>query len=379
MKITDLKARPILDSRGRWTIEVELHSNKKEFIASVPAGKSRGKHEAVQFDARKSMRLFPELKKQIVGKEFGGQAEFDDFLIRLSGDKKRNYGVDLVLASSIAFSRSKAVKPRGMPTPMFNIINGGLHAGGDLAVQEFMVVPHKFRTFSEKLGCGVEIYHLLKGKLEEKFGKSAVNLGDEGGFAPPLKTTHDVLELLETVIGELGLLEKVSVSIDCAASSYFSGGKYHIDGNSLDPGEYTAYLSNLVSSFHLFSVEDPLEENDFKGFAAFLEKTHTKVVGDDLTVTSIPRLEKAYASKSINTLLVKPNQIGTVTETLMALDFCKKSGWSWIISHRSGETDDSFIADLAAGTASPFIKAGAPARGERTAKYNQLLRLEGLM
>lgn len=379
MKITDLKARPILDSRGRWTIEVEIHSNKRKFTASVPAGKSRGKHEAIQFDARKSMRLFPEFRKQLIGKEFHDQHEFDDFLIRISGDKKRNYGVDLSLASSIAFSRSKTVKPKGMPTPMFNIINGGLHAGGDLSIQEFMIVPHKFRNFSEKLGHGVEIYHLLKEKLAEKYGKSAVNLGDEGGFAPPLATTSDALELLESVIGELGLLDEVSISIDCAASSYFSGGKYHIDGKSMDPKEYTAYLSNLASSFHLFSVEDPLEENDFEGFATFLKKTHTLVVGDDLTVTSLQRLKKAYETKAINSLLVKPNQIGTVTETLLALDFCKKVGWSWIISHRSGETDDSFIADLAAGTASPFIKAGAPARGERTAKYNQLLRLEGLM
>ncbi|MBR9680966.1 MAG: phosphopyruvate hydratase [Candidatus Altiarchaeota archaeon] len=379
MEITNIIPRKVLDSRGRWTLELDLVSKKNKYTASVPAGKSRGKYEAKQYDIEKTLRFFPEFKKQLVGKTYSSQDELDDFLIRISGDKKQNYGVDLSLATSIAYSRSKKVKPRGLPTPMFNVINGGLHAGGDLKIQEFMVVPHKLDSYSEKLNAGVSIYHHLREKLEEKYGKSAVNVGDEGGFAPPIKETHDVLELLEIVIGELGLLEKVSISLDCAASSYFEGGKYLIDNKKFSPAEYVDYLSNLASSFHVFSVEDPLEETDFNGFAQFLKGSHSKVVGDDLTVTNVSRLEKAYEHKSINALLVKPNQIGTITETLKAIDYCKKVGWTWIISHRSGETIDSFIADFASGTASPFIKAGAPARGERTAKYNQLLRLEGLL
>ncbi|MBR9690011.1 MAG: phosphopyruvate hydratase, partial [Candidatus Altiarchaeota archaeon] len=240
MKITGLSARKILDSRGRWTIELSMSSGRKQFSASVPAGKSRGKYEATQFSAYKSLKKFKAFRKKLIGKSFSKQEDFDDFLTKVSGSGKSVFGVDLTLAASIAFSRllSKKTKPKVIPTPMFNVINGGLHAGGDLSIQEFMVVPLKFDSFSEQLEVGVKIYHELKKYLELKFGKSAVNVGDEGGFAPPMKTTEEALSALEEVTGSLGMLETVAFSVDCAASSYFSNKKYHLDGKSFSTGEY---------------------------------------------------------------------------------------------------------------------------------------------
>ncbi len=376
MKVEDAVVRKILDSRGRWTVEVQLKLDGRWFKASVPAGKSRGKHEAVQLPAEKSLRRFPEFRERLVGRAFPTQEDFDDFLAGISGENKEKFGVDLVLAASIAFSR-RGLKPKSLPTPMLNLINGGLHAGGELAVQEFMVVPLKFESFREKLEAAVTIYRALGELLLKKYGPGSVNVGDEGGFAPPLKTTHEALSLLEEAVGEAGLLDRVRLSIDCAASSYFRGGKYHLDGRALGRGEYIDFLSRISRSFHLYSVEDPLHEEDFRGFSEFLSKSDSLVVGDDLTVTDLWRVRKAFDARAINAVIVKPNQVGTVTEVLRVIEFCRKNGLKWVVSHRSGETTDTFIADFAAATSSPFIKAGAPCRGERTAKYNRLLELEG--
>lgn len=375
MKVEDALARKVLDSRGRWTVELDLKLKGRWSRASVPEGRSRGRYEAAQFPADKSMKRFPEFKKKLVGRSFSDQKKFDRYLLSIAGERKAKYGVDLVLAASIAFFR-RGLKPKSMPTPMLNVINGGMHAGGDMAIQEFMVVPRKFKSFHEKISMGAKIYTELRKVLEKKYGPAATNVGDEGGFVPPIKTTEEALSLLEEVIGSMGVLDKVSMSIDCAASSYFKTGRYHIDGKKLETAEYIDMLSYLSRSFHLFSVEDPLHEDDFEGFSDFLTKSETIVVGDDLTVTDLTRVEKAFVSQAINAVLVKPNQVGTVSETLQVIDFCRNNGLRWIISHRSGETVDTFISELAAATDSPFIKAGAPCRGERTAKYNQLLRLE---
>jgi enolase len=375
VKVEDALARKVLDSRGRWTVEMELKIGGRWSRASVPEGRSRGRYEAKQFPAEKSLKLFPDFRKKIVGKDFGDQAKFDSHLMGLAGEKKAKFGVDLVLAASIAFFR-RGLKPKAMPTPMLNVINGGMHAGGELAVQEFMIVPMKFGSFREKLEASTRIYTELRASLQKKYGPAAINVGDEGGLVPPMKTTEEALSFLEEVIGAAGMLDKVKMSIDCAASSYFKGGKYHIDGKELAPAEYIEALTYLTRSFHLFSVEDPLREDDFRGFSDFLTKSQAVVVGDDLTVTDLGRVQKAFGNQSINAVLVKPNQVGTVTEALEVVDFCRKNGMKWIISHRSGETTDAFISELAAATSSPFIKAGAPCRGERTAKYNQLLRLE---
>lgn len=375
MEIEDMKARTVLDSRGRWTVEVELFMEGLWSRASVPAGKSRGKHEAVQLPAKKSLRRFPDLKERLVGRDFGDQGALDGYLVELAGADKGKFGVDLVLAVSEAFCRRTLV-PRGLPTPMLNVLNGGLHAGNGLAVQEFMIVPVKFDTFRGKMEAAVEVYRSLEGLLANEYGPAATAVGDEGGFAPPVETTEEALSVLEEAIGEAGLGDSVRMALDCAASSYFHKGKYHIDGRELAPDEYLAHLSRLTSSFNLLSVEDPMHEGDFGGFADFLSKNHVTVVGDDLTVTQLDRVEKAAGGKAINAVLVKPNQVGTVTETLQVVEFCRQQGWQWVMSHRSGETTDHFIAELAAATESPFIKAGAPCRGERTAKYNELLRLE---
>ena len=375
MKIRDMRARKIVNSRGVWAIEMDLNLDGAWFTASVPSGRSRGKYEAVQYTAEESLKRFPGFRKKLVGSEFKDQAALDDFLMKVSGAKKKKYGVDLVLAASAAFFKSCLISTGGMPTPMFNVINGGLHAGSGLAVQEFMIVPEKPESFSGKMDVALQIYSELREILEKKFGKQAINVGDEGGFAPPVKTTVEALTLLEEAAGSAGL-SKASLALDCAANSYFKKGKYHIDGLDLNKWEYIDHLSGISRSFHLFSVEDPLVEDDFEGFSKFLEKSRTIVVGDDLTVTDIERVKKAHKKEAINAVLVKPNQVGTITETLGVIDFCRNRNWNWIMSHRSGETEDTMISDLAVATESPLIKAGAPCRGERTAKYNRLLRLE---
>lgn len=374
--IDDIRARKIINSRAKWAIEIELKRKGKWFRASVPAGKSRGKNEAVQISAEQSMKKFIEFKSIIKHHEFQNQEELDNFLIESGGKNKEKFGVDLILATSIAYFQSEQQKAISLPTPMLNIINGGMHAGNDLSIQEFMIVPLKAEKFSDKIQIALDVYDALKKILEKKYGSSAINVGDEGGFAPPLKTTEEALMLIEKAIEEVGRKGEVSIALDCAASSYFNEGEYSIDSWKLSIEDYIDYISEISKKFNLFSIEDPLHEENFNGFSQLLRKTKSLIVGDDITVTNLELIEKAHKLKSINALLVKPNQIGTITETLNAINFCRKAGWSWIISHRSGETESSFIADFAAITESPFIKAGAPARSERTAKYNQLLRIE---
>ncbi len=374
-----MRVRKVLDSRARWTVELDMKAHDRWVRASVPAGKSKGRHEAVSLPIDESLKRVERLKRSIVGRDFKDQKDFDRTLGHLAGERKEKLGVDLTLAASIAFYKLRRRRIISLPTPMFNVINGGLHAGNFLAVQEFMVVPRKFERFSEKLEAGVRIYLALKEKLEKRFGRGATNVGDEGGFAPPLEKTEEALGLLEEVVGELGLLDRVSLSIDCAASSYFDGKAYAMDGRKMDRGEYIDHLSMLAKDFHLFSVEDPLHEEDFEGFAEFLSKVDSRVVGDDLTVTSIDRVLRAHNARSVNAVLIKPNQVGTVSEAEEVMRFCDRMGWTWIISHRSGETTDPFIARFAAFNGAPFIKAGAPARGERVSKYNELLRMEELL
>ena len=376
MELRDIRARKIVNSRGAWALELDVCLDGSWFTASVPSGKSRGKHEAKQIPADDSLKKLSAFKRKLLGKKFGDQAELDSLLVKISGDKKKRFGVDLPLATSLAFFRAHSAPSGELPVPMFNVINGGLHAGSELAVQEFMIVPEKPDRFSGKVEVALQVYVELRDILERKFGNPAINVGDEGGFAPPLKTTVEALTLLEEAAGSAGM-SKISLALDCAASSYYRGGKYHIDGRDMNRWEYVDHLKRITKSFHLFSVEDPLHEEDFEGFAKFLEQSKTMVVGDDLTATDVKLVRKARHEESINAVLVKPNQAGTVTEALRVIDFCRDAGWKWIISHRSGETNDAAIADLAVVTGSPFIKTGAPCRGERTAKYNRLLRLEG--
>jgi enolase len=273
-------------------------------------------------------------------------------------------------------------KSNTLPIPMMNLINGGQHAGNELAIQEFLIMPVQFSSFTESLRIGVDVYNELKRSLSKKYGATAINVGDEGGYAPPLKDTHEALSALWKAIEETGYEpgSDIWIGMDAAASSFYnvSEDKYIIDGKKLTNGDLIDYYGELISKYRISSFEDPLQEEDFEGFKEFTYKygDEVQVVGDDLFVTQLDRLEKGSKLKAANALLLKVNQVGSVSEAIDAGIYALDKGWRVIVSHRSGETDDSFIADLAVGLGAHMIKTGAPARGERTAKYNQLIRIE---
>lgn len=391
VKIKSLHAREILDSRGHPTVEVELN----EFRAICPSGASRGKYEAVELrDENKRYNglgvhravdnINKIISKSIVGKDLD-QKKLDEILCNLAGNNKWKLGGNATTPVSIAackaFGTVKTVsdisnsKP-AIPVPFMNVINGGAHAGNKLNIQEFMVVPVKFRAFSESLQAGCEIYYQLKEDIAKKYGKNAINVGDEGGFAPPLNNTRDALMLLWRAIDETGYADSVKIAIDAAASQFFHG-KYSIDGKVLDAAQLADYYMDLTKAFPIISIEDPFNEEDFESFALLKNKAKRFfVVGDDLTVTNTERIKKAIEKDACNALLVKVNQIGTVTEAIDAVKLARKAEWNIIVSHRSGDSEDTFVADFAVGLGAFGAKFGAPARGERTAKYNQLLRLE---
>ncbi len=382
MRITSLKARQVLDSRGKPTVEVELNGHR----AICPSGASTGKHEALElrdedkFHVSKAVNNVRIVAKHVANKNLN-QTSFDKILCDLAGPNKQRLGGNTTTALSMAFARahgdvSKITNKRSIPVPFMNVINGGAHAGNDLAIQEFMIVPIKFPNYSQACYAGVEIYQQLKKIIKSKHGKNATNVGDEGGFAPPLKITRDALDLLASAIDECGYQKHVKIAMDAAASQFFTG-NYNIDGKFLSPKKMIDYYMDLAKTYPIISIEDPFDEEDFQSFAALKKKAKRfLVVGDDLTTTNTERIEKAIKANSCDALLVKINQIGTVTETLEAIKMVREDNWEIIISHRSGDTEDSFIADFAVGTGAFAIKTGAPCRSERVAKYNQLLRLE---
>jgi len=265
-----------------------------------------------------------------------------------------------------------------LPVPSFNIINGGMHAGNKLDFQEYMIMPVKARSFKEALQIGSEIYQQLKSLLEEKYGHSSINVGDEGGFAPQLSCPEDPFDLIMEAANELGYLRKIKLGIDAAANSFYRNGYYVLEGKNLSSAELLDYYASLAKTYPLVSIEDPFQENAFDKFALLTKKLGKKVqiVGDDLLVTNPERIKKALDYRSCNALLLKLNQIGTVTESLKAARIAMDSKWNVMVSHRSGDTCNAFVADLAVGIGAGQIKSGAPCRGERIAKYNQLLRIE---
>jgi len=394
-KIKKIKAREILDSRGNPTVEVDLITEQGLFRASVPSGASKGKYEAVELrDGRKryqgmgvriavknvNEKILPKLK----GKNVIKQKEIDETLIKLDGtENKSRLGANAILAVSMAVCRAGAAVKNiplykyitqltetrslliQLPVPCFNIINGGVHAGNDLDIQEFMIVP-KFRKFSKNLQVGVEIYNSLKEILKKEYGRSAVNLGDEGGFAPPLRFSEQALNLILIAINRSGFKNKVKIALDIAASE-FCKKKYDLN-----------FYSELVKKYPIISLEDPFAQEDWRRFSDITKRLGKKItiIGDDFLVTNPKRIVEAQEKRACNGLLLKINQIGTITEALQAFNLAKCFGWKVMVSHRSGETTDSFISDLAVGIGADFIKAGAPARGERVAKYNRLLRIE---
>jgi len=380
-KISSISARKILNSRGDWTVKASVFlENGLGTTASVPQGKSRGLHEAVSVPAVQAVRnIIEKIDPSIRGLNPEDQAGIDRRLIELDGTpNKAALGANALLAVSLAVARAGALskntslweylgnlagtKP-DFPKLFANVINGGVHAGNNLDVQEYMIIPEE--TSPEK---AVETTHLfynqLRECLKENFGESSVNLGDEGGFAPEFKDNIEPFKILEKIREENDF--KLQFGIDAAASNI-----------NKKPEELFEIYNNLISNYPLSFIEDPFGEEDFENFALLLQKYEKKILicGDDLTVTNVSRMKKAEGYKSVNSVIIKPNQIGTLSETLEAINFAGKQGWKVVVSHRSGETNDDFIADLAYAVGAYGIKLGAPARGERVVKYNRLLEI----
>ena len=412
--ITEIKAREILDSRGNPTIEVDVFVGHVRHTAAVPSGASTGKHEALEL-RDKTKRYFGKgvnkatrnverkISPIVKGIECVRQKEIDQLMInRDKTENKSKFGANAILGVSLATARAgagvsnqylfeyinklmgnKKIK-LSLPKPFFNVINGGKHADNKLGFQEFMIVP-RFKTFKQNLQVASEVYHLLKKDLQKKYGKGTTNVGDEGGFAPEkLHKATDALSILMKAIKDAGYKGKVDIAMDCAASEFYKKGKFFVDGRKMTREALTKYYLQLAKKYPIISIEDPFDEEDFIAFAELRKrlaekKLKVQVVGDDLTVTNVERIEEAIRDESCDCLLLKVNQIGTLTESLEAVKLAYENGWKVMVSHRSGETGDTFIADLAVGIGCGQIKAGAPCRGERTAKYNRLLRIEELV
>jgi enolase len=403
--IDAIHAREILDSRGNPTVEVEvLLSDGQIGRAAVPSGASTGEHEAVELrDGDKGRYLGKGVQKAVdavidqiapalIGFDATDQRSIDQSMIDLDGTaNKSKLGANAILGVSLAVANAAAASadlplykylggPNAhvLPVPLMNILNGGSHADSDVDIQEFMVVPLGAETFSEGLRWGVEVYHALKSVLQEK-GLST-GLGDEGGFAPNLPSNRAALDLIQEAIKKAGYTPgtDIALALDVASSEFFKDGAYQFEGKSLSSAEMSEYYAGLVADYPLVSIEDPLDENDWEGWKTLTDSIGDKVqiVGDDLFVTNPERLQTGIETNTANSLLVKVNQIGSLTETLDAVSLAQRAGYTTITSHRSGETEDTTIADIAVATNAGQIKTGAPARSERVAKYNQLLRIE---
>lgn len=401
-KISHIHAREILDSRGNPTIEVEVTTDDGYFgRAAVPSGASTGIYEAVElrdkgerFHGKGVSKAVRGVKDEILpmlrGYDVTDQFKLDALMIELDGtENKGRLGGNAILGVSIASAKtaaaSKGVKlyeyinPDAslLPVPFFNVVNGGMHAGNQLDFQEFMVAPTGAKNFAEALRMGSEIYQTLKSKLLEDYGKNAINVGDEGGFSPPMKTPEEAIEVIIASAEELGYTDKVTLAIDVAASSFFVGeGVYNYRERKISTGELIEVYVDLVEKYPISSIEDPLEEEDYQGFVDVTKAVDIQILGDDLFVTNPKRLQKGIDMGACNALLWKVNQIGTLTEALEAAKLAIDNGYNVMASHRSGETEDPFVADLSVALGCGQIKTGAPCRGERTAKYNQLLRIE---
>ena len=403
--ITAVHARQILDSRGNPTVEVEVLLEDGAFArAAVPSGASTGEWEAVERrDGDKSVYLgkgvlgavksvIEEISEEIIGIDAADQRTVDATMIALDGtNNKGKLGANAILGVSLAVAKAAAESadlplykylggPNAhvLPVPMMNILNGGSHADSNVDIQEFMIAPIGFENYSDALRAGVEVYHSLKSVLHDR-GLST-GLGDEGGFAPNLESNAAALDLIIEAIEKAGYKpgEQVALALDVASSEFYNDGAYEFEGQKKSAEEMSAYYADLVAKYPLVSIEDPLDENDWEGYKTLTEQIGEKVqiVGDDLFVTNPERLEKGINEGAANALLVKVNQIGSLTETLDAMELAQRNEYRCMVSHRSGETEDVTIADLAVATNAGQIKTGAPARSERVAKYNQLLRIE---
>ncbi len=407
MLITDVVAREILDSRGNPTVEVDIYTEEGVLgRAAVPSGASTGEAEALELRDGDSSRYLgkgvqkavtiinDEIAPEILGWDVRDQSGLDKFLVKLDGTEgKTKLGANSVLGVSMAVAKAAAEScelplyrylggagAKELPVPMMNILNGGAHAQNNVDIQEFMILPVRAECFSEALRWGAEIFHSLKKVLSEK--GYATGVGDEGGFAPNLKSNEEALQVIMTAISNAGYKagEDILLALDCAASSFYRDGKYHLeaDGKTLNAEEMTDYYTKLVEQYPIISIEDGMYENDWDGWRILTKQLGRKIqiVGDDLFVTNPKLLAKGIEQNIANSILIKLNQIGTVSETLEVIEMAKKAGYTAVVSHRSGETDDSTIADLAVGLNTGQIKTGSASRMDRIAKYNQLLRIE---
>ena len=402
--IKSITAREVLDSRGNPTVEVEIRLDDKSMArAAVPSGASTGAFEAAELrDGGKRYlgkgvenavkNIVEKIAPVVIGLDALDQKVIDEKMINLDGSKnKSNLGANAILGVSLAVARAAAIstgqslfkyigKAEGktLPVPMMNILNGGAHADTNVDIQEFMVAPIGAPTFKESLRWGAEIYHSLKSVLKGK--GLATSIGDEGGFAPDLASNRAALDLILQAIESAGFKAgaDIGLAMDVAATEFFENGKYKFEGKELTAEQMINYYRELVTSYPLLSIEDPLDEDDWDGWRNLTAQLGEKIqiVGDDLFVTNPERLQRGIESKSANALLVKVNQIGTLSETIAAVTLAHKNNFKSMMSHRSGETEDTTIADLAVALNCGQIKTGAPARSERVAKYNQLLRIE---
>ena len=403
-KIQKIHAREILDSRGNPTIEVDVFTPKGFGRASVPSGASTGTNEALELrdedpnryggkgvlTAVKNVNTI--IQKELLGLDVRNQREIDELMIELDEtDNKSNLGANAILGVSMAVAKAAADSLNiplyryfggsnafTLPVPTMNVLNGGKHAGNELAIQEFMIQPKGAETFYEAIQMGAEIYHVLGKLLERKYGRSSTNVGYEGGYAPKMSESIEALDALIQAIEEAGYTDtEVTIGLDAAASEFYEDELYTIDGKKLTAPELMDYYIELVNTYPILSIEDPFYEEAFEDFEALTnELWDTIIVGDDLFVTNIERLSKGVDMGAGNALLLKINQIGTLSEAFDAASMASRNGYTVIVSHRSAETEDTTISDLSVAIGAEMIKTGAPARGERTAKYNQLLRIE---
>ncbi|MBQ8836702.1 MAG: phosphopyruvate hydratase [Clostridia bacterium] len=409
VSITKVCGREILDSRGNPTVEATVSlSDGSVGMASAPSGASTGKYEAhelrdvssTRYGGKGVLEAVCNINKKIcpalTGVPAYEQHEVDKIMCELDGSENKSVlGANAILAVSMACARGAAnsyhmplyrylggVSGRNLPVPMMNILNGGAHASNNVDIQEFMIVPQGAENFSESVRICAEIYHTL-GKLLKNY-KFSTAVGDEGGFAPDLSNDEQAIELICEAIEKAGFdTNTVKIALDAASSEWFDDGKYklHKRGIEMSTDELINYWKNLIEKYPICSIEDGLDQSDFDGWASLTQKIGDKVmlVGDDLFVTNTKRLIKGIEKQAANSILIKPNQIGTISETIDVIVKAKSNGYKYVLSHRSGETEDTTIADLSVGTNAPFIKSGAPCRSERVAKYNRLIRIESAL
>ncbi|KAL3228548.1 Enolase 1 [Nakaseomyces bracarensis] len=417
MAVSKVYARSVYDSRGNPTVEVEITTEKGVFRSIVPSGASTGIHEALEMrDGDKSQWMgkgvlhavknvndviAPAFVKANV--DIKDQKAVDDLLLSLDGTaNKSKLGANAILGVSMAAARAAAAEknvplyqhlaelsgsktsPYVLPVPFLNVLNGGSHAGGALALQEFMIAPTGAKSFTEAMRIGSEVYHNLKSLTKKRYGSSAGNVGDEGGVAPDIQTAEEALDLIVDAIKAAGHDGKVKIGLDCASSEFFKDGKYDLDFKNpnsdaskwLSGAQLADLYHSLIKKYPIVSIEDPFAEDDWEAWSHFFKTAGVQIVADDLTVTNPKRIATAIEKKAADALLLKVNQIGSLSESIKAAQDSFAAGWGVMVSHRSGETEDTFIADLVVGLRTGQIKTGAPARSERLAKLNQLLRIE---